>query len=384
MGCPRVSRLACTCTAISDRAVLVASFTPRSSFLAMAPVGTVDVAVAIQFSGHLRDDCRLAPAALHLSACRSRFASCHAFVHTWTELEPRTPHWRRGWPSAANASSAACVRRLQSLLQPTAVVVEEQPPPPPDDSPAPDGKPFVCFECCRDDRDPEACQREAAKAQRLHWGAARHWGWRMNVRAMHRAAELRRAHEARHSGRSPRPSPQPSALGPEPLVLGLNLNLTRSRGLSLSQSLSPFQFDPSTTLTSTLTSTLIFTLIFTTPRHAAAAPTRSRCACGPTTSGATARRRRWPSFGIACSCCSPRRHRSAPACRRGRGRGAARRHVARRRAARQSATAPRGLRRRGSTWTTRCAVRLEPRELGAAALGRRGCRPVRQRLPPHG
>ena len=210
----------------------------------MPPVGTVDVAVAIQFSGHLRDDCRLAPAALHLSACRSRFASCHAFVHTWTELEPRTPHWRRGWPSAANASSAACVRRLHSLLQPTAVVVEEQPPPPPDDSPAPDGKPFVCFECCRDDRDPEACQREAAKAQRLHWGAARHWGWRMNVRAMHRAAELRRAHEARHSGRSPHPSPQPSALGPEPSVLGLNLNLTRSRGLSLSQSLSPFQFDP--------------------------------------------------------------------------------------------------------------------------------------------
>ena len=194
----------------------VAGFTPRASFLAMAPVGMVDKAVAIQFSGHLRDDCRLAPAALHLSACRSRFASCHAFVHTWTELEPRTPHWRRGWPSAANASSAACVRRLQSLLQPTAVVVEEQPPPPPDDSPAPDGKPFVCFECCRDDRDPEACQREAAKAQRLHWGAARHWGWRMNVRAMHRAAELRRAHEARHSGRSPRPSPQPSALSPRP------------------------------------------------------------------------------------------------------------------------------------------------------------------------
>lgn len=182
----------------------------------MAPAGTVDVAVAIQFSGHLRDDCRLTPAALHLSACRSRFASCHAFVHTWMELEPRTPHWRRGWPSAANASSAACVRRLHSLLQPTAVAVEEQPPPPPDDSPAPDGKPFVCFECCRDDRDPEACQREAAKAQRLHWGAARHWGWRMNLRAMHRAAELRRAHEARHSGRSPRPSaqPRPSALSP--------------------------------------------------------------------------------------------------------------------------------------------------------------------------
>ena len=183
----------------------------------MPPVGTVDVAVAIQFSGHLRDDCRLAPAALHLSACRSRFASCHAFVHTWTELEPRTPHWRRGWPSAANASSAACVRRLHSLLQPTAVAVEEQPPPPPDDSPAPDGKPFVCFECCRDDRDPEACQREAAKAQRLHWGAARHWGWRMNVRAMHRAAELRRAHEARATAAvalAPAYSPQPSALSP--------------------------------------------------------------------------------------------------------------------------------------------------------------------------
>ena len=162
-------------------------------------MATVDVAVAIQFSGHLRGDCRLGPALLHLSACHSRFASCHAFVHTWTELEPRTPHWRRGWPSVVNASSAACVRRLHSLLQPTAVVVEEQPPPPPDDSPAPDGKPFVCFECCREDRDPEACQREAAKAQRLHWGAARHWGWRMNVRAMHRAAELRRAHEARHS-----------------------------------------------------------------------------------------------------------------------------------------------------------------------------------------
>jgi hypothetical protein len=195
------------------------------------PVGTVDAAVAIQFSGHLRDDCRLGPALLHLSACRSRFVSCHAFVHTWTELEPRTPHWRRGWPSAVNASSAACVRRLHSLLQPTAVVVEEQPPPPPDDSPAPDGKPFVCFECCREDRDPEACQREAAKAQRLHWGAARHWGWRMNVRAMHRAAELRRAHEARPG---PRPSPQPSALSH--LSLSLSLSLGLSLGLSLNLS----------------------------------------------------------------------------------------------------------------------------------------------------
>ena len=195
------------------------------------PVGTVDAAVAIQFSGHLRDDCRLGPALLHLSACRSRFASCHAFVHTWSELEPRTPHWRRGWPSSVNTSSAACVRRLHSLLQPTAVVVEEQPPPPPDDSPAPDGKPFVCFECCREDRDPEACRREAAKAQRLHWGAARHWGWRMNVRAMHRAAELRRAHEARPG---PRPSPQPSALSH--LSLSLSLSLGLSLGLSLNLS----------------------------------------------------------------------------------------------------------------------------------------------------
>jgi len=208
------------------------------------PVGTVDAAVAIQFSGHLRDDCRLGPALLHLSACRSRFASCHAFVHTWSELEPRTPHWRRGWPSSVNTSSAACVRRLHSLLQPTAVVVEEQPPPPPDESPAPDGKPFVCFECCREDRDPEACRREAAKAQRLHWGAARHWGWRMNVRAMHRAAELRRAHEARPG---PCPSPQPSAISPRPSALGhqpsalsrLSLSLSLSLNFNLNFNLSP-------------------------------------------------------------------------------------------------------------------------------------------------
>ena len=112
-------------------------------------------------------------------------------------------------------------------------------------------------------------------------------------------------------------------------------------------------------------------------RHAAAPPTRWRCVCGPTTSGASARRRRWPSFGIACSCCSPRRHRSAPPCRRGRG-------AVRRRAARRSAAASRGLRRRGATWTTRCAARLQPRVLGAAALGRRGRRPVHQRLPPRG
>ena len=165
--------------------------------MATTPVDRLDTSVAIQFSGHLRLDCRYQPAALHLAACRQRFAHCDAFVHTWSELEPRTPHWRRGWPTAPNASSAECVRQMQASLQPTAVMVEEQPLPPPDDALAPDGKPFVCLECCRRSFNQKVCEQEAANARQLHWGAARHHGWRMNTRAMLAAASLRRAHEAR-------------------------------------------------------------------------------------------------------------------------------------------------------------------------------------------
>ena len=81
-----------------------------------------DVAVAIQFSGHLRDDCRLAPAALHLSACRSRFASCHAFVHTWTELELKLAIARRFHDevrfAAMNGGRALGAQMIQQGIHP--------------------------------------------------------------------------------------------------------------------------------------------------------------------------------------------------------------------------------------------------------------------------
>ena len=86
-------------------------------------------AVALQFSGHLRSRCDVGPALLHMQACRARFAACDSFVHTWSELEPATPHWRRGRRRPAPKASGACVASLAAQVQPKAVLVETQPTP---------------------------------------------------------------------------------------------------------------------------------------------------------------------------------------------------------------------------------------------------------------
>ena len=161
----------------------------------------LDRAISLQFSGHLRRSCNFSPALAHLRACRRRFGRCEAFAHTWTELEPRTPHWRRGWPGSplVNLSSAACVERLRESLAPTSLRVEEQPLLPANETLGPDGKPFVCRECCgeRDSLAARRCRKNAEDAERLHWGPARHWGWRQNVHGMRRAAAARAEAERR-------------------------------------------------------------------------------------------------------------------------------------------------------------------------------------------
>ena len=143
---------------------------------AAATDGLLPGAMAIQVSGHLRRTCDFRDVEEQVLSCRARFTRCDVFVHTWTELEPRTPHWRRGWPKRPkyNTSSASCVQRLNRTLRPLALVVEQQGDPPPEGSLGPDGKPF-------------------AETGVLNWGAARHFGWRMSVHAMNRANELRRS-----------------------------------------------------------------------------------------------------------------------------------------------------------------------------------------------
>jgi hypothetical protein len=130
-------------------------------------------AVAIQLSGHMRRGCDLNATQQHMHHCRSHFEVCALFVHTWTLLEPLTPHWRKG-PRLhlANLSSAACLERLARLVKPDALLVERQPDPPPTSATAPDGTNFT--------------------AREMHYGPEREFGWRMNVHGMSQAARLRR------------------------------------------------------------------------------------------------------------------------------------------------------------------------------------------------
>ena len=100
--------------------------------------------IALQFSGHLRKGCVVSPAALHAAACRARFAVCDAFVHTWSELEPRTPHWRRGWPGGrANSSgeSAQCAGTLRGMLGETTRLEVKELHPRPHPRPHPNPRP---------------------------------------------------------------------------------------------------------------------------------------------------------------------------------------------------------------------------------------------------
>ena len=162
----------------------------------MPPVGTWPrfelrapaAAIAIQISGHLRG-CDLGPVDRHARACRERFGRCDVFVHTWTESVPSTPHWSGSHYDEASRgeSSAACVRKLRKVLQPTAVLVERQEPPPLETAEllAPDELPFD--------------QGKVAKA--LHWGPLRSFGWRSALVAMYKAGELRRQVEMRESRR---------------------------------------------------------------------------------------------------------------------------------------------------------------------------------------
>ena len=137
----------------------------------------VDAAVAIQVSGHLREGCRLDHIAANVLACRRRFARCDVFLHTYKELEPRTPHWS-GTRHKRAGSSRPCAAQAARLLGAVRYLVDEQPPPPPEDSPAPDGRPFT-------------------ERNTLGWGAQRHHGWMMNVRGMFGATRLRQEAEAK-------------------------------------------------------------------------------------------------------------------------------------------------------------------------------------------
>ena len=138
--------------------------------------------IALQFSGHLRHRCVFGPVLLHARACRALFAKCDIFVHTWTELEPRTPHWRRGPRHPPNVSSASCVRSLQQTVTPVAVRVEEQAAAPDAAALAPDGTQF----------SPKDIGKE-----HYYYGPEREFGWRMNVHGMTQVSKLRAQNEAR-------------------------------------------------------------------------------------------------------------------------------------------------------------------------------------------
>ena len=79
--------------------------------------------------------------------------------------------------------SRACVARLKQAVlgrgASLSMLVEQQPEVPLDSALAPDGLPFNA-------------------SGMLHWGAARHFGWRMNVRGMAQAARLRRSSRKTH------------------------------------------------------------------------------------------------------------------------------------------------------------------------------------------
>lgn len=140
-------------------------------------------AIALQVSGHFGRGCRTAHLASHVDACRRRFARCDVFIHTWSALEPSTPHWS-GAPRGARADAAGCTDGFASELRATGarvnLVREEQPPAPADDAAAPDGRPW--------------------EDEGLQWGAARQFGWRMNVLGMLRSAQMRRAAQIADGG----------------------------------------------------------------------------------------------------------------------------------------------------------------------------------------
>ena len=150
-------------------------------------------AIAIQISGHLRAKCDVSGLHAHATECRQHFSACHLFLHTWTELEPMTPHWRRGQrvhehveeralPDASLAEEQkACLAKVFQTLRPKALLLEQQPGPPPPDTAAPDGSRYNL----------------SSEDKRLHYGAAREHGWRMNVHGMAQAARLRRHHPAK-------------------------------------------------------------------------------------------------------------------------------------------------------------------------------------------
>ena len=139
-------------------------------------------AVALQMSGHLKE-CNLASVAAHLRHCRERFERCDLFVHTWARTSADTAHWSgRRYNGGRNEPSDRCVARIRAELQPTAMVVERQRQfSPSQDSVAPDGLPFT----------------RSGLDRAIHWGASRHFGWKMNLHGMSGAAELRLRHEAR-------------------------------------------------------------------------------------------------------------------------------------------------------------------------------------------
>ena len=136
--------------------------------------------IALQVSGHLGAECLIEPVARHVAACRSHFATCRVYVHTWSTLAPNTPHWSGRPRTGVNHDSSACVARLRERIAPDELVVEVQPPLSVEDSLDPDGKPF-------------------ANLSTRQWGAQRHFGWRQNIKAMHMAAELRRASGRTHN-----------------------------------------------------------------------------------------------------------------------------------------------------------------------------------------
>ena len=106
--------------------------------------------VALILTGHLRDTCDrrgsgkgLATLAAHADMCRSAFARCDIFLHTWDRLEKPPPptlnttrrcsakssHKCRKNPrlfDTPHRSSWPCVQNVTALLDPVAVTVERQ------------------------------------------------------------------------------------------------------------------------------------------------------------------------------------------------------------------------------------------------------------------
>ena len=132
-------------------------------------------AVALQLSGHLMS-CNYESVALHLQACRARFARCDLFVHSWSTMAPATVHWSGEMRHGRDDSSKRCLQQMKERLDPAAMQTEEQGTPPASSAMAPDGQPYD---------------------QGFHWGPARHFGYLMALHAMHRTSALRRRFERR-------------------------------------------------------------------------------------------------------------------------------------------------------------------------------------------